>query len=290
MKFRSKLVDIGCIHQLTKILGTISKITKTCTLILSEQQVVFTQNERATGGGASLWCELKQVDFFEDYRIEGKDDNNQIYLEIINENLLRALKSGQNAQCIKIKLVKKQTPCLMFEVSLPSMTAHTRVVVHDIPVAVIPTRFWENFQRPILPAYDIKISLPNLKILKNIIERMKNISGFMVLSASQNGNLSCKVETEEVTATTYFSNMEIEKNDNNMPHRSQRRSVDIDEDDELVEARIDVQKLVTFLNVQQFNANKVMCGIVNGQSVHMFLQCGDMFFQYFIPAMNVSIL
>ncbi|XP_066935497.1 checkpoint protein HUS1-like isoform X2 [Clytia hemisphaerica] len=265
MKFRSKLVDIGCIHQLTKILGTISKITKTCTLILSEQQVVFTQNERATGGGASLWCELKQVDFFEDYRIEGKDDNNQIYLEIINENLLRALKSGQNAQCIKIKLVKKQTPCLMFEVSLPSMTAHTRVVVHDIPVAVIPTRFWENFQRPILPAYD-------------------------VLSASQNGNLSCKVETEEVTATTYFSNMEIEKNDNNMPHRSQRRSVDIDEDDELVEARIDVQKLVTFLNVQQFNANKVMCGIVNGQSVHMFLQCGDMFFQYFIPAMNVSIL
>ena len=35
------------------------------------------------------------------------------------------------------------------------MTAHTRVVVHDVPVAVIPTRFWENFQKPILPNYDV---------------------------------------------------------------------------------------------------------------------------------------
>ena len=35
------------------------------------------------------------------------------------------------------------------------MTAHTRVVVHDVPVAVIPTRFWENFQKPILPSYDV---------------------------------------------------------------------------------------------------------------------------------------
>ena len=83
--------------------------------------------------------------------------------------------------------------------------------------------------------------------------------------------------------------MEIERDENNVPQRSQRRPEDLDED-ELVEARIDIQKLVTFLNVQQFNANKVVCGIVNGQSVHMFLQGGDMFFQYFIPAMNVSIL
>ena len=37
------------------------------------------------------------------------------------------------------------------------MTAHTRVVVHDVPVAVIPTRFWENFQKPILPSYDVRV-------------------------------------------------------------------------------------------------------------------------------------
>lgn len=59
-----------------------------------------------------------QGDFFDEYRIEGKDDKNEIYLEVVNENLLRAMKSGQNAQSIKIKLTKKQTPCLTFEISL----------------------------------------------------------------------------------------------------------------------------------------------------------------------------
>jgi len=47
-----------------EVLAAVSKINKTCTLILSEQQLVFTQNERATSGGVSMWCELKQVDFF----------------------------------------------------------------------------------------------------------------------------------------------------------------------------------------------------------------------------------
>jgi len=176
----------------------------------------------------------------------------------------------------------------MFEVSLPSMTAHTRVVVHDVPVAVIPTRFWENFQKPILPSYDIKISLPNLKVLKNIVERMKNISGFMVISAAKNGHLACKVETDEVTATTYFSNLEIENTD----QRGQRNNDTYnEEDEEVIEARIDIQKLVTFLNVQQFTNARVICGIVHGQAVHMFLkEGGGMLFRYFIPAMNVSIL
>jgi len=36
------------------------------------------------------------------------------------------------------------------------MTSQSRVVVHDVPVAVIPTRFWENFQEPILPSYDVR--------------------------------------------------------------------------------------------------------------------------------------
>lgn len=282
MKFRSKLVDIGCIQQLTKVLSVICKITKTSALILSETQLVFIQNERASGGGASMWCQLNQADFFDDYRIEGKDESNQIYIEVINENLLRALRSGQNAQSIKIKLTKKQTPCLSFEVSLPSMVSNSRVVIHDVPIAIIPSRFWENFQKPAIPSYDIQISLPNLKILKNIIERMKNISGFMVLSASCNGELRCKVETEEVTATTHFTNLEI--HDDHIPP-------DENEDpEEKTEARIDISKLVTFLNVQQFNVNKVYCGIVHGQAVHIFLQCSDVNFQYFIPAMNVSIL
>ena len=61
-----------------------------------------------------------KIDYFEEFRIENKEYGNDIYLEVINENLVRVMKSGQNAQSIKIKLTKKQTPCLTFEISLVS--------------------------------------------------------------------------------------------------------------------------------------------------------------------------
>ena len=43
---------------------------------------------------------------------------NEIYLETIPDNLVRCLRCAQNAKSIKIKLTKKQSPCLTFEVEL----------------------------------------------------------------------------------------------------------------------------------------------------------------------------
>ena len=107
-----------------------------------------------------------------------------------------------------------------------------------------------------------------------------------MLSAAKNGILRCKVQTDEVSATTHFYNMEIYHGENSP------QDVDDEEEEayENIEARIDIQKLVNFLNVQQFDATKVLCSIVEGQAVHMFLTCNNLSFQYFIPAMNVSIL
>ena len=45
-------------------------------------------------------------------------EDNEIYLELIPENFLRALKTAQNAKWVKIKLTKKHSPCLTVEVEL----------------------------------------------------------------------------------------------------------------------------------------------------------------------------
>jgi len=45
---------------------------------------------------------------------------NEIYLETVLENLVRCLRCAQNAKSIKIKLTKKHSPCLTFEVELVS--------------------------------------------------------------------------------------------------------------------------------------------------------------------------
>lgn len=290
MKFRAKLVDINCIGQFLKIFTTVGKIAKLSTLRLSETQVVLTHNERAASGGTAMWCEVNQADFFDEYRIEGKDESNEIYLEVINENIVRALKSGQRAQSIKIKLTKKATACLTFEITLPSMTMHTRSVSHDVPVAVIPSRFWEDFQKPQLPNYDVRITVPELRILKNVVERMKNISGYIVVSASRDGEIRFKVETDEVSATTHFKNMEVHDGSQGSNQSSEDPlGPDRSNISDAIEVRIDIQKLVMFLNVQLLNPTRIWCGIVHGQAVHMFMQCNEILFQYFMPGMNVSI-
>ena len=57
-----------------------------------------------------------QSNIFDEYRIEGKDERNEIYLELNMEQLSRALKSTLNAQMVKIKLTKRQGACLSVEI------------------------------------------------------------------------------------------------------------------------------------------------------------------------------
>lgn len=49
-------------------------------------------------------------------------EHNEIYLELVPENLSRALKTAQNAKAVKIKLTNKHCPCLSVAVELVSTT------------------------------------------------------------------------------------------------------------------------------------------------------------------------
>jgi len=63
-----------------------------------------------------------QANIFAEYNMEGVSvtEANEIYLETVPENFVRCLRSAQNAKSVKIKLTKKHTPCLTFEVELVS--------------------------------------------------------------------------------------------------------------------------------------------------------------------------
>ena len=39
----------------------------------------------------------------------------------------------------------------------PTLGLHSRVVMHDIPVNVVPRRLWEEYQEPVLPQFDVSI-------------------------------------------------------------------------------------------------------------------------------------
>ena len=50
--------------------------------------------------------------------------------------------------------------------------------------------------------------MPPLKLLKSVVDRMKNLSNFVLLSANQRGQMKVKVQTDLVTVTTYFNDLD----------------------------------------------------------------------------------
>uniref|UniRef100_A0A8C9XCM7 Checkpoint protein n=1 Tax=Sander lucioperca TaxID=283035 RepID=A0A8C9XCM7_SANLU len=262
MKFRGKIIDIACLNHFTRVITTISKLTKTCVLRLTPDNLFFVLSGKVANGGVSMWCELSQANFFDEYQMEGvSPEDNEICLEVTPENLSRALKTIQNAKAVKVKLTKKHCPCLTIAAELPTLSSISRVVTHDVPVDVIPRRLWNEFKEPSMPDFDVSIYLPPLKTLKNIVDRMKNLSNFLVIEANLSGEMNLKIETDLVSVTTHFKDL------GNPPwgdDASQDGGPSQSRDPEaMAQARVDIRKLQQFLMGQQVNPSKAMCNIVH---------------------------
>ncbi|CAL8313124.1 unnamed protein product [Merluccius merluccius] len=279
MKFRSKIIDIGCLNNFTRVVTTISKLTKTCVLRLTPDNLYFVLSGKVANGGVGMWCELSQANFFDEFQLEGVSVKaNEVCLELAPENLSRALRTAQNAKAVKIKLTKKHCPCLTVAAELPTMSSMSRVVTHDIPVDVIPRRLWNDFQEPSMPDFDVSIYMPPLKIMKNVVDRMKNLSNFLVIEANMNGEMNLKIETDLVSVTTHFKDL------GNPPWGGDGSQHSQGDQETMVQARVDVRKLQQFLMGQQFNPSKAMCNIVQNSILHLILLYEDVSLQYFIPA------
>ena len=125
-----------------------------------------------------------------------------------------------------MKLTKKfDSPCLSFEIDLSSITAGTtaitavganrfgagsnlRVCTHDIPVSLIPRKHWSDFKEPVVQKFDVSIYLPDIKKLKHIVDRYKNLDHTVILQANRKGDLKLTLENERVTVATYFKNLD----------------------------------------------------------------------------------
>nr|CAG4652399.1 EOG090X0TJE [Triops cancriformis] len=139
-------------------------------------------------------------------------DFNEIYLEFPPEQMSRnlaALKSNTSAKFVKMKLTKKQTPCLTFEIEQSSLSSVCRFLIHDIPVTVIPRKQWTDYRDMPLPTFDVSLNLPPLRLLRTMVERLKNLSPVGSIECNKAGLLKVKVETDVVSATVHFDGLQI---------------------------------------------------------------------------------
>ena len=56
--------------------------------------------------------------------------------------------------------------------------------------------------------FQVSIYMPHMKTLRNIIDRMKNLSNFVTLSANQEGDMNLCVETDLFSVATHFKELE----------------------------------------------------------------------------------
>ncbi|GAB1601057.1 checkpoint protein HUS1-like [Argonauta hians] len=285
MRFRAKLVDCGSILHFTRIVATITRLCKTCALRITADKFYFVILEKALQGGAKVWCELFQDHFFDEYMLDGLSaDNNEIFLEILPDNLLKALKTGQIAKWIKIKLTKKQVPCLTIEVDLPTPNGLSRTVVHDIPVSVLALRHWAEYEEPDAPDFDVSINLPALKLLRNVVDKMKSLSNFVVMSANYEGKMKLTVETDVASVCTYFKDL---KNPKWRDKNSDVIQSSSNDPSEFYEVRVDLRKFAQFFNGLQLNPSRVICNFCEDRMVHILLMHDDVTLQYFLPSISI---
>nr|CAG4643689.1 EOG090X0TJE [Ilyocryptus agilis] len=277
MKFRGKMIDGNCIKTFMSILGCLTKLGKSCVLRISPTHLYFIVRESQTISASPLiWCTMEEGHFFSEFGMEGLSAaDNEIYLEIVTENVVKtlsALKVTTAAKSVKIKLTKKlSSPCLTFEIDLPSGSNHSRLVVHDIPVNLVPRRLWLDYSEPDAVDADISVQLPQLRLMKSVVERMKNLANMATMHITTQGLLTLTVETDSVSVASHFDGLHVDK------HKEDESSV-----------TIELKRFSSFLSNEQLNPNRVVCNIVESKLMHLNFLSDSFRLQFFLPGVAVD--
>ena len=101
-------------------------MAKSGVLRLTTDKLFLILGDKTFGGGVSLWIELDPIRFFDDYIMDGLTAlSNEIYIEIMFEELVRALRPAQTARLLKLRLIKKHnSPCLSIDTEVVSQIHH----------------------------------------------------------------------------------------------------------------------------------------------------------------------
>ena len=57
----------------------------------------------------------------------------------------------------------------------------------------------------------VSVQLPQLRLVKNIVERMKNLASMATFHVTSQGSLTLTVETDTVSVTSHFEDLHVEK-------------------------------------------------------------------------------
>lgn len=278
MKFRARVTRRAFLELFIHLCSTLAKLAKLVVLRVCPDGLYFGSAGLRAVPEARVWCEVRR-EAFSQFRMEGaSEEHDEIYLELTSGHLARALRSAGGASSVKLQLTNKRRPCLTVAAELALRTGHTRMVVHDLPVRVLPCRAWaECPQPPRLPSPDVSVHLPPLRTLRSIVERMANLSQHVLLEASRRGRMHLSIDTSAVSIRSSFENL-------GHPPRAQQDGAEDGDPEGMAQVRVDNRRLLHFFEAQQMNPTTALCNIRSDALLHLVLLNDDVSLEYFIPA------
>lgn len=258
------------------IVATLAKLAKECVMILGDRQMHFIVNEDQSSAASPLvWATIAADEYFPEYRMEAaRSDQEYIVLGMSSANLGRALSvlRGGGVSSCKLKLQRIQFPCISVIASVQS-SSEAREVVHDVPVTIIPASDWSAYVVPRVPNSQLALSLPSLRLLRSLIDKLKNISPSLEFQASYDGELSVVAASEMSTVTSRFKKL--------MP-----RSLAVSQHE--ASCSVDSRKASAFFGALQLPNEELTIGIDQEHSIHLQIDVRqDVVLHSILPAVCV---
>ncbi|ODM90921.1 Checkpoint protein HUS1 [Orchesella cincta] len=290
MKFRAKSVDLGFIRTFAQLLSALSRCSRNFVLRITPDKLIFVLSDKEAANAASsvsAWGEIPKDPYFSEYAMEGVSaEDNEIYLEISPEKIagcLSTLRSSHSVAGLKIKLTKKFVPCLTFETEFQSINS-TPTCVHDVPVVLVLRRMWSHYQDPDVPPFDISIGMPELKMVRLALDRMKNLGPRLTITANRRGRLSLSVDAYNVKCTVKFNDLRVyDINDGDV----QESEEDTTQDPDLqFSVEVDMKTMIQMISSDLHKPTNFICSLCETRRLHLYFLYGDISLQYSIPSVG----
>ncbi|KAI8923330.1 checkpoint protein Hus1/Mec3 [Entophlyctis helioformis] len=267
MRMRANIVNPT---MLIKLGQTLERLHKQWIFHMAPDRLRFTVSRADFQTGTQVWAQLGTDALFEEFRIESASDN-QIWLELNGDHLLRALRSGQKASQVVMRLTKKDNlPVLSFTITNQSRQGKMIVLVQDVPVRVISPDKTDEFREPMPTSPEVMIMLPPIHTVRTVAERMRSIGQRLVLSGNMAGQFSMSVSNDIVRVQTFFKDLVNVNQQSELEQPSSRRSPT-----EFVVVEVDIRDFIKFVQCYQVHPTKIVCFMYERQSLLLYAILGE---------------
>ncbi|VDO09759.1 unnamed protein product [Rodentolepis nana] len=190
------------------------------------------------------------------------------------------------ARSLKIKLVRRKTPCLALEVEQASISGRSRAVWHFIPVHIVPLRLWSDFGDIPDPDFDLSIFLPSIKSLRQFVDRMKHFARFIIIKATGSGVLYLEINMETL-ARVRLTFRGLRARNWHVSEEDRTSKEDNYDEQEAFSATVDIRRFSQLLSAQRIQPGWFVCNIVQDHLIQFVMMFEHSRLKYTLPASHI---